>query len=75
MFCYQCQETAKGTGCTLRGVCGKLPEVANMQDLLMFVLKGISNVTSCTGAFTSSVASELSGYILLPPLYEVMSVR
>ena len=42
MFCYQCQETAKGTGCTLRGVCGKVPEVANMQDLLMFVLKGIS---------------------------------
>ncbi len=42
MFCYQCQETAKGTGCTLRGVCGKSPEVANMQDLLMFVLKGIS---------------------------------
>lgn len=45
MFCYQCQETAKGTGCTLRGVCGKLPEVANMQDLLMFVLKGISIYT------------------------------
>ncbi len=42
MFCFQCQETAKGTGCTLKGVCGKTSEVANMQDLLMFVLRGIS---------------------------------
>src|SRR5664280_2725585 len=42
MFCYQCQETAKGTGCTISGVCGKTEKVANMQDLLMFVLKGIS---------------------------------
>ena len=42
MFCYQCQETAKGTGCTVSGVCGKTEKVANMQDLLMFVLKGIS---------------------------------
>ncbi|HPE58665.1 MAG TPA: hydroxylamine reductase, partial [Bacteroidales bacterium] len=42
MFCYQCQETAKGTGCTIKGVCGKTSDVANLQDLLMFVLKGIS---------------------------------
>ncbi|MCD6112292.1 MAG: hydroxylamine reductase [Bacteroidales bacterium] len=42
MFCYQCQETAKGTGCTVRGVCGKTDDLANMQDLLIFVLKGIS---------------------------------
>lgn len=42
MFCYQCQETAKGTGCTLSGVCGKSPEVANMQDLLLFVVRGIA---------------------------------
>ncbi|HOO98178.1 MAG TPA: hydroxylamine reductase [Bacteroidales bacterium] len=42
MFCYQCQETARGTGCTLTGVCGKNESVANMQDLLMFVIKGIS---------------------------------
>lgn len=42
MFCFQCQETAKGTGCTIKGVCGKTADVANMQDLLMFVLKGIS---------------------------------
>ncbi len=42
MFCFQCQEAAKGSGCTLRGVCGKAPEVANLQDLLMFVLRGVS---------------------------------
>ena len=42
MFCFQCQETAKGTGCVLSGVCGKTPEVANMQDLLLFVVRGIA---------------------------------
>jgi hydroxylamine reductase len=42
MFCFQCQETAKGTGCTVRGVCGKTDEVASLQDLLIYVLKGIS---------------------------------
>ena len=42
MFCYQCQETAKGTGCTIKGVCGKTEDVANMQDLLIYSLKGIS---------------------------------
>lgn len=42
MFCYQCQETAAGTGCKLAGVCGKKPEVANAQDLLIYLLKGIA---------------------------------
>ena len=42
-FCYQCQETAKGTGCTVRGVCGKTSDVANLQDLLLFILKGIAH--------------------------------
>ena len=42
MFCYQCQETAKGTGCVNKGVCGKPADVANMQDLLTFVVKGIA---------------------------------
>jgi hydroxylamine reductase len=44
MFCYQCQETAKNTGCTIKGVCGKTEEVANMQDLLIYVCKGLSYV-------------------------------
>ncbi len=42
MFCFQCQEASKGTGCTLSGVCGKTPEVANMQDLLLFVVRGVA---------------------------------
>jgi len=46
MFCYQCQETAKGTGCEVKGVCGKLPETSNLQDLLVFVVKGISYFSS-----------------------------
>ena len=46
MFCFQCQETAKGTGCTAVGVCGKKPEVASMQDLLIYVTKGLSFITT-----------------------------
>lgn len=42
MFCFQCQETAKGVGCTVVGVCGKTQDVANLQDLLIHLLKGIS---------------------------------
>ena len=45
MFCYQCQETSKNEGCTVRGVCGKTADVANLQDLLMFLSKGISHYT------------------------------
>lgn len=44
MFCFQCQETAKGTGCTLRGVCGKLPQVSNHMDLLLGVVRGIATI-------------------------------
>ena len=46
MFCYQCQETAGGTGCTAVGVCGKKPEIAIMQDLLIYTIKGLSAVTT-----------------------------
>lgn len=42
MFCYQCEQTANGKGCTKQGVCGKTPEIANLQDLLIFQIKGIS---------------------------------
>ena len=41
MFCYQCQETARNTGCNIRGVCGKTEEVSNLQDLLIYTLRGI----------------------------------
>ena len=46
MFCYQCQETARGTGCTKVGVCGKKPELSGMLDLLVYVTKGLSCVTT-----------------------------
>ena len=42
MFCYQCQEAAKGTGCVLRGVCGKKDTTARYMDLLLFVVRGVS---------------------------------
>jgi len=45
MFCYQCQEAAKNTGCTSKGVCGKTDDTANLQDLLVYVLKGIALVS------------------------------
>ena len=46
MFCYQCQETARCQGCTVSGVCGKKPDVATMQDLLVYVTRGLSAVTT-----------------------------
>jgi len=45
MFCFQCQETAKGKGCTIKGVCGKSSEVAGLQDLLIYLTKGLSKLT------------------------------
>jgi len=56
MFCYQCQEASKGTGCTVRGVCGKTDDLANMQDLLTYVLKGISIYS--TGARELGIENE-----------------
>ncbi len=49
MFCYQCQETCKNTGCTIGGVCGKKADTANMMDLLMYNLKGIALVVEASG--------------------------
>ncbi len=42
MFCYQCSQTAKGIGCTIRGTCGKVPTVARLQDNLLFATKGMA---------------------------------
>jgi len=44
MFCYQCEQTAKGQGCTIVGVCGKTPDVAALQDLLVYMLRGVSQL-------------------------------
>jgi len=46
MFCYQCQETAGCSGCTVRGVCGKSPELAGLQDLLIYTTRGLSEITT-----------------------------
>ena len=45
MFCYQCEQTAMGKGCTILGVCGKTPEVATLQDLMVYMLRGLSQLT------------------------------
>ncbi len=65
MFCYQCQETAGCVGCTQMGVCGKTPEVAATQDLLVYVTKGISEVTTRLRAEGKNVTSEINHLITL----------
>lgn len=60
MFCYQCQETAGCKGCTVVGVCGKQPDVAAMQDLLVWVTKGISTVTTRLREEGRAVADEVN---------------
>ena len=46
MFCFQCQETAKGTGCTVKGVCGKMSSTSAMMDMLLFSVRGIAIVAN-----------------------------
>ena len=46
MFCFQCQETAKGTGCTVQGVCGKKSDLSAMMDMLLFAVRGIGVLTT-----------------------------
>ena len=65
MFCFQCQETAGCTGCTKFGVCGKSPELANMQDLLVYVTKGLSEVTTRIRKEEKKIDKELNHFITL----------
>ena len=65
MFCYQCQETAGCRGCTMVGVCGKQPDVAAMQDLLVYVSRGISAVTTALRKEGKTVAPEINHLITL----------
>ena len=65
MFCYQCQETAGCKGCTRIGVCGKTPQVAAMQDLLVYVSKGISAVTTQLRKEGKSVPSTVNHMVTL----------
>lgn len=65
MFCFQCQETAGCTGCTKVGVCGKSPELAKMQDLLIYVTKGLSEVTTRLRSEGKTISKELNHFITL----------
>lgn len=60
MFCFQCQETARNIGCTQMGVCGKNPETSNMMDLLIWVTKGLSQVTTRLRAEGKAIPSEVN---------------
>lgn len=63
MFCFQCQETARGTGCDVKGVCGKTEDVAKLQDLLIYSAKGLSEVV-VKGSYDVSQISEVNHELL-----------
>lgn len=65
MFCYQCQETAGCKGCSVRGVCGKTPEVAALQDLLIYVTKGCAALTTALRRENKEVSYEVNHRITL----------
>lgn len=71
MFCYQCQETAGGKGCTVRGVCGKTEEVAKLQDLLIYTLKGISEIVVKGKIDTKSLGN--TNYEVLSSLFTTIT--
>ncbi len=65
MFCYQCQETAGNKGCTQMGVCGKNPEVAGLQDVLVYVSKGLSAITTRLRKEGKPVSKDVNHFITL----------
>jgi len=72
MFCFQCQETAGCKGCTRSGVCGKTPDVAAMQDLLIYVTKGISQVASALRAEGKEVTKD-TNYLVTTNLFTTIT--
>ena len=70
MFCYQCQETARNVGCTVSGVCGKKPEIAGIQDLLIYSLKGVSKAALADG---SASAKTRAGRIVVEGLFATIT--
>lgn len=64
MFCYQCQETAGCSGCTISGVCGKKPDVAAMQDLLVYVTKGLSAITTALRSEGREIPSDINHMVI-----------
>ena len=91
MFCYQCEQTAKGEGCTKLGVCGKEPEVAALQDLLIYALKGLSvvavearkvgitdrdvNVFTCEATFSTLTNVDFDAERFSPMLEKCVKLR
>ncbi len=71
MFCYQCEQTAQGTGCTKVGVCGKQPEVAALQDLLIYALKGLSQVA--VDARKKGVVDSLANVFTVKALFSTLT--
>lgn len=65
MFCYQCQETAKNTGCTVTGVCGKKPDVARAQDFLIWLTKGLSELAIKARAKGLSVSTDVNHQVTM----------
>ena len=72
MFCFQCQETAKGTGCTLRGVCGKQPETAGWQDLLLSVVRGVGTIQHILSK-SGFATSEQTGDFVVDALFTTIT--
>jgi len=70
MFCMQCQETAKNTGCTVKGVCGKQADTAQLQDLLLYVLKGIAFAGECAPA---GVYEKEAGFFTIKALFATIT--
>lgn len=68
MFCFQCQETSGCTGCTVMGVCGKKPEVAAMQDLLVYATKGLGAIAAAKRAAGENIAPEI-GHLITDNLF------
>ena len=62
MFCNQCEQTRKGTGCVTHGVCGKQPEVAALQDLLTYALRGVSHYAARAARRLGIVDAELDRF-------------
>lgn len=68
MFCFQCQETLKNTGCTLNGICGKKGETANLQDLLIYTAKGVALAALASGQVTKE-----AGHFLIKALFTTVT--
>ena len=64
MFCFQCQEAAGGTGCTVKGVCGKTDVVAAEQDLLIYAVKGVAWAAETAGRYNVTVDDEVGRFIM-----------